>query len=557
MKYPVIHRINLSCDRVRNWRAAFPEILLLLMVFPGMIRGDTAMEWQRELQPANQRWQNTVQHLLMNNDTEPETIDPALITGVPESRIVSMLFEGLVNLDPKTLAPRPGVAHSWQISADGLIYTFNLRPEAKWSNGDPLTAMDFYRSWERLLTPATGAAYAYQLFPIAGAEEYYRGKLATFQETGIRVINPLTLEVRLSRPCHYFLDLAAFHALFPVPIALIRQHGDQWVNPEHLVSNGAYKLQKWEPRQKIEVIRNEHYWQHALCKLDKITIFPYDDQDTVYKLFRNGQLHWVPSIPLSKRDEIQRQAEYYVSPYIGTYFYRYNVTQPPFDDKRVRRALSLAIDRTVITDQVLQCGQEPATWFCPAIAGYQPITGLAYNPEEARRLLLSAGFDEHHQPFPVVEILYNTSDSHKRIAETIAYQWKRNLNIQVELRNTEWKVLLNDMDQLSYQIVRSSWVGDYLDPNTFFDLWQTGGGNNRTGWSNPNYDRLLEQSRIELDRDKRFQSFQQMERILVEDEFPLIPLYIYVSQGMLSPKVKGWHENIRDLHPIMYIWLED
>ena len=540
-------------------------ILFITCLWPGnnLIDGKTgqvwgnSLEWKRTYVPTSLKWKETEQHFIFNNGTEPESLDPALITGVPESRIVAAIFEGLIELDPKTLDPRPAVAKSWDVSEDRLTYTFYLRPEAKWSDGKGVTATDFLQSWERVLNPKTAAAYAYQLFPILGAEQYQQGKLKDFEKVGIKKLDSHTLEIKLKSACPYFLDLIAFHTLFPVRTDLINSHGGRWTHPENFVGNGPYKLKSWKPRQKIILVQNPHYWDLAFCKLEKITVLPYDDLDTAYQLFTKGKIHWLPGLPLAKLDEIKLNPDYYASPYLGTYFYRFNVTKPPFDDVRVRKAFSLAIDRRVITKFVLKGGQQPATWFCPPVGGYKPVKGLAYNKELARRLLKDAGYGEGGKPFPNVEIFYNTSESHKMVAQTIVQQWKRNLGIQVVLRNMEWKILLNEMDNLNYQIIRSSWIGDYGDPNTFFDMFVTNGGNNRTGWSNNLYDKLLESAQKEKDKSKRFQFFQKMEKILVEEEFPIIPIYMYVNQGLLNESAMGWTENIRDFHPFKYVWLEE
>lgn len=516
-----------------------------------------AADWKSALMPATDAWKDTPQIFTFNNGAEPESIDPALITGVPESRIVNELFEGLVTLDPKTLEPRPGVADRWEISDDGLVYRFHIRDAARWSNGSPVTAMDFYRSWKRVLTPSTGAAYVYQLYAVKGAAAYSRGEISSFDEVGISVPDRATLRVELAAPCTYFLDLVAFHTLMPVPVDAINAHGDQWVHPTHFVGNGPYVLKSWEPRQKIELVPNDDYWDRSTCKLERVVVLPYDDVDTSYKLFLQGKIHWLPAIPIARIHEVQRNPDYYAMPYLGTYFYRLNVNRPPFDDVRVRKAFSMALNRESITRHVLKGGQQPASWFCPPVAGYEPVKGLQYDPEGARRLLRDAGVDVESGNTLRVELLYNTSEAHKKVAEAVAAQWKKNLNVTVALRNSEWKVLLGDMSNLNYQIVRSSWVGDYGDPNTFFDMWITGGGNNRTGWSNARYDALLAQAAAERDKARRNLLFQEMERILVEEELPIIPLYIYVNQGLLDEAVCGWFENVRDYHPLKYIWLEE
>jgi len=241
---------------------------------------------------------------------------------------------------------------------------------------------------------------------------------------------------------------------------------------------------------------------------------------------------------------------------IGTYFYRFNCAQPPFDDVRVRKAFSLAIDRRIITKHVLKGGQVPATWFCPDVAGYHHVDGLACDPAAARKLLADAGYGPGGKPFPPTEILFNTSDAHRQVAEAVVQQWHDQLGVTISLRNGEWKSYLDDMEHQHYQIMRSSWIGDYGDPNTFFDLWVKNGGNNHTGWSSPDYDKLLTDSQAEADPAKRRDDLQKLEHILVEDQFPIMPLYIYVQQGLLRDKVRGVHGNVRDIHPFQYLWID-
>ncbi len=514
-------------------------------------------EWKKALSPPDDGWKQTRQHFFFNNGAEPETLDPAIVTGVPEARLVEALFEGLVSPDPVTLEPRPAVAERWEISDDRLVYTFFLRETARWSDGKPLTATDFLLSWERALAPATASSYSYQLFPIRNAQPFNEGKIATFSEVGIEVLDARTLKVTLEAPCPYFLDLVGFHTLFPVPMAIVKEHGDRWVRAENIVSNGPFKLDRWDPRQQVTMSRNPHYWDRDFVKLDMVTAYPYDDLDTAYRLFLQGKIHYMDGVPVGKIEEVRRHPDYVVSPYLGIYFYRFNTTKPPFDDARVRRALSMGFDRGIITDQVLKAGQQPAAYLCPPVAGYQPVDGLRYDRDEARRLLREAGYGEGGKPFPTIEILYNTLEAHKKVAEAIAQQWKRNLDVEVSLRNSEWKVYLADQESLNYQICRASWIGDYLDPNTFFDLFAKESGNNRTGWSNPQYDAWLQATQTESDHQSRMRIFRQMETLLVEEECPIMPIYLYVCQSMVSERLCGWYPNIRDRHPLHYVWLEE
>jgi oligopeptide transport system substrate-binding protein len=511
--------------------------------------------WRARLLPATSAWKAVSQDFIFNNDTEPQTLDPQIMTGTPECRLALALGEGLIGYHPETLSPVPGVAERWEASLDGMEYVFHLRADACWSDGSPLTAQDFYRSWQRVLNPATGSLYAYQLYPVEHAEDIHLRQGAP-ASLGVTVVDAHTLRVRLAHPCPYFLDLCAFPTLMPVPEGPVRQYGERWAQEGRFLGNGPFRLSAWRPRERVVMLANEHYWDHAHVILRSITALPYDDVETAYKKYQDGSLQWMPSVPISKFNDLQRNSDYYTMPYLGTYFYRFNCSKEPFNDVRVRRAFSLAIDRTVITDHVLKAGQLPATWFCPDVAGYQHVEGLAYDPLQARALLAAAGYGPGGRPFPVVHLLSNMTTAHKQVAESVVQQWAANLGVTVGLEYSEWKVYLTRVDSQDYQIARASWIGDYGDPNTFFDMWVTDGGNNHTGWSSPLYDRLLDDSQRQADPAKRIGLFKQMERLLVTDAFPIMPLYIYVNQGLLSEHVHGWYENVRDIHPFQYFWLE-
>jgi oligopeptide transport system substrate-binding protein len=532
------------------------RIPLLVLLVAGVGAADLP-EWKRAYLPNGDAWKQVSQVFTFNNAAEPETLDPAIMTGVLEGRLALALFEGLVVLDPKTLVPRPGVAERWEVSDDQLTYTFHLRGDAKWSNGAAVTARDFARSWQRVLAPATGSQYWYQLKPVVGAEEYHSGKVADFSVVGIAVVDERTLRVRLVNPCSYFLDLVAFQTLCPVPMDVVEAKGDRWVRPENIVCNGPYRLADWEPRQSITMVKNEHYYDRGFCKLEKIVALPYDDLESAYKRYQQGTIDWMPDIPAAKIDEIKRLPDYYATPYFGTSFIRFNVTKPPFDDARLRRALAYAIDRREVTEHVLKAGEKPTGGFCPPIAGYEPIDGIAYDRTEARKLFAEAGYGEGGKPFPAVEILYSTNETNKAVCEAIVAQWKDVLGITIALRNCEWKVYLSEIDKLNYTVARSSWIGDYNDPMTFFDMFVTDGGNNQTGWSNQRYDGLVGQAQAEGDPVKRMGLFGEMERLLVVDECPIAPVFRFVKKYLLRDRVGGWTENIRDYHPYQYLWIEE
>lgn len=511
--------------------------------------------WMDSLRPPGDDWRAAKQELIFNNESEPKTLDPHLMSGVVEARVAFALFEGLTVLDPRDLTPRPGLAASWEQSADGRTFTFHLRPGLVFSDGTAIDSATVRGSWLRALDPATGADYAELFDPIAGAEERRTGK-GPAEAVGVAAPDPLTLTVRLAKPCPWFLSLCGFHAFAAVPLHAIAAHGERWTRPEHIVSGAAFTLAEWSPRERIVLQPNPRWRAARHVRLTRITMLPYQDADAAYRLFREGGLHWMPSIPLPKWEELRWLPEYYVTPFLTTYFYRFNCTKPPFDDKRVRKAFSLALDRSVVAGQVLKAGQIPATWLTPAMPGYDPPAGLPTDRAAARRLLAEAGYGPGGTALPPIELLYNTSEAHKQVAEAVARQWEDALGVRVTLINREWKVYLADTNALSYQVARASWVGDYLDPDTFIALWRSGGGNNRTGWRNAAFDAGLAAAQAEADPQRRPALYRELERMLVEDEFPFMPVYIYVNQGLLRDEVRGWYENVRDEHPWWCMWIE-
>lgn len=493
----------------------------------------------------------------INNTTEPESLDPALVTGVPEHRIVGNLFEGLTTTDPKDLSPRPGMAASWTISRDGLIYTFKLR-DARWTDGKPVTAYDFVYAWERVLNPKTGAKYAQQLYQyVKNADDYNKGRITDFSQVGVKALDDRTLQVTLKCPTAYFLDLTSFYTLYPVPRWTIEAHGKDWVKPGKIVSNGPFRLVSWVPQKELVLEKNPQHWDAATAKLQKVVFLPTDDTNTAYKQFLAGDSDWIPTVPPAQIDSARNRPEFYVTPYLGTYYFRFNVTKPPMSDIRVRKALSMAVDRESLTKFVTKAGEIPTSTFVPAgMRGYEGVRGLAFDVAGAKKLLADAGYPDG-KGFPKVELLYNTNELHRVVTQAVQQMWKEHLGIQVELTNVEWKVYLARQSSLDYQISRAGWIGDYVDPNTFLDMWITGGGNNQTGWSNKRYDDMIAQAACKIVNAKdRMRALQEAEKLLIADEVPIMPLYTYVNKGMLSRRVKGWSPNILDQHPLKYISLE-
>jgi oligopeptide transport system substrate-binding protein len=484
--------------------------------------------------------------LRVGNGTEPQDLDPHVVTGVPEHKIITALFEGLVTYAADG-GIAPGVAQYWDISDDGLVYTFHLRDTAKWSNGEPITSEDFVRSFQRILTPSLGAEYAYKLFPLVGAEDFNRGKLTDFSKVGATAVDALTLRLTLTNPTPFLLESLNHYAWFPVHLPTVEKFGGAdrkgtaWTRPGNMVSNGPFNLVSWKPNQVITVTKSPTYWDHDNVKLDGIEFYAIDNADSEERLFRTGGLDYCYSLPLSKIETYRREHAdtYRATPYYGVYYYRLNVTKKPLDDQRIRRALALAIDRESIVKNILRdAGQTPAYNFTPPSAKFTSTARLSGDLAEARRLLAEAGYPDG-KDLPPVEILFNTSDSHRVIAEAIQQMWKTRLGVNATITNQEWKVFLDTNRTLNYQISRAGWIGDYDDPHTFLELWVTGGGNNQTGWSNADYDRLLRtalETRTEADR---MAVYQKLDAILA-DEVPVIPIYFYTRVYAISPKVKNW-----------------
>lgn len=496
--------------------------------------------------------------------SDPEDLDPHTTTGITEFNIIKALLEGLVSTDPSTLAPLPGAAESWDVSDDGLTYTFHLRKDGIWSNGDPVKASDFVFSFKRILSPALGSAYSYMLFCMKNAEPFYKEEINDFSEVGATAIDDYTLEIRLNAPTPYFLSLIHHHSWFPVHPAtvlkngLIDQIGNPWTRPENYVGNGPFTLKLWEHDKKIVVQKSNTYWDKDSVKLNEIHFYPIGDHKVEERSFRASQLHITETLPL---DRVQYYIEsnspfLKIAPYLGTYYYALNVNRPPLDNVKVRQALALAIDREQIVKYVTKGGEKAAYNFTPPnTAGYTSRAMITGGPAEARALLADAGFP-NGVGFPRLQLLYNTSDSHARLAAAIQQMWKTVLNIDIELVNMEWKVYLAATQEKKYDISRQGWIGDYVDPNTFLDMWITGRGNNRPGYSNKKYDELLAIASTTLDQNQRYEYLQQAEKLLL-DEMPIIPIYFYVSKSLVQPSVKGLMPNILDDHPYKYIHLEE
>lgn len=497
--------------------------------------------------------------LQRGNGAEPETLDFHKSSGVPEANIERDLFEGLVT-DDADGKPQPGVAEKWEISSDGKTYTFHLRAEAKWSDGAALTADDFVYAWRRALAPETASDYAFMLWPIVGAEAFSKGTNQDPASIGAKAIDVHTLEVKLNAPTPYFITLLTHHMTYPVPQKVVEKAGKDWTKPENIVSNGAYTLKTWQPQAQITLTKNPNYRRAKDINIDSVVYIPTEDKGSELKRFRAGELDITDDIPNDQTAWVKENlaAALHNSPYIGTYYYALNLQDAAFKDNvKLRRALSLAIDRAILTEKLTQSGEQPAFGWVPAVNDYTQQTmpekslDKATRLELAKKLYAESGYSAD-KPL-TLELLYNTSDNHKKLAIAVAAMWKQTLGVQTHLRNEEWKVYLNSRKQKQFQVVRSGWIGDYNDAYSFLSLFKSDVGEmNTAAYHNAEYDKLIHNAENEADANKRRDDLQQAEQILLND-MPIIPVYHYTTQHLVNPKITGWVDNVMDVHPTQYL----
>ena len=493
--------------------------------------------------------------LIIDNGAEPETLDPNKMKSHSDGNIANQIFEGLTRYHPKTLRPLPRVAKSWKISNGFRKFIFYLRKNAKWSSGRRVTAHDFVYSWRRLLAPATASSYSYFLFAIKNAVEYNRGKIKDPSKLGIKAIDDHTLIVTLKNPTPYFLDLTSFSSTYPVPRETVEKHGDRWTRPENIICNGPFMLSEWKMHRHIILKKNTKYWDKDVVKLKKVVFYPIEDQGSKLNLYRSGEIDYASGYPTEMVPFLKKKKDMLSHPGWGTYYYKINVTVKPLNKKIVRQALSMAIDRETIVYNLLKQGQLPAYSLTPPyFKAYQPAMTDKYNPLKAKALLAKAGF-KNGKGFPKLIIMYNTSENHKHIAEVLQKMWEKNLNIKVSLENQEWKVYLKTTEKMEYQICRMGWIGDYLDPATFLDIFMEKKGNNNTGWYNRRYISLMNRALRSFDIRKRYSLMKKAEKILM-DELPIIPIYFYTYNPLIKPYVRGIYGNLRDEHPLREVWID-
>jgi oligopeptide transport system substrate-binding protein len=495
------------------------------------------------------------------NSAEPESLDPNILTAESDMRVASGMFEGLTRLEPVAARAVPGLAERWEISPDGKTYTFHLRTNLLWSTGEPITAPDVVYSWLRELNPATASDYAGQLYYVKNGGEFNTGKIKDPALVGVHALDNLTVRVELNHPTQFFLDICAMPLTSIVPRQAIEKYGDHWLNVRPLPVSGAYELVAWRLNDKVRLRKNPRYWDAAHTQSEIIDLLPVGTANTALNLYSRGEADVVwdkELIPSELIDALLRRPDFHSFNYLATYFARFNVTRKPFDDPRVRKALALAVDKDRIVKKITKAGELTTSHLVPpGTANYTAPEGLGYDPALARKLLAEAGFPGG-KGFPRFEYLFNSGAGGMKIHEDIAVElqqmWREQLGIQMDLREVETQVFWGMLSHLDYTVARSSWVADYNDANTFLSMFLTGDGNNETGWSNAQYDALVHAANETVDPARRQADFRRAETILIRDDLPILPLYIYRGINYFDTnRISGIWENVLDDHPLRTI----
>jgi oligopeptide transport system substrate-binding protein len=501
--------------------------------------------------------------LLLGNQNEPATLDPHLINAATDMNVAVALFEGLTCYDERTGNAVPGVAERWEAAPDGLGFTFHLRPNAKWSNGDRVTATDFAYSLQRLLTPALGSGYAYMAWPIKNAEAFNTGKVTDFGQVGVTVVDETTLRLTLERPTPYLPMLAAHSTWMPVHRATVEKAGraddraSPWTKPGILVGNGAFVLETWQPNARLSVKKNPQYWGAANNRLEGVVFFPTEQPETEERNFRAGQVHLTFTLPPSKIPTYRQESpgQLRLDPQLGVFYVNFNTTKPPLDNPKVRRALSLALDRAAISQSV-HAGAWPAahTLTPPGCGDYVPPTpGQRFDFAAARALLAEAGFPEG-RGLPVMPMQVRNDSTMPRMAEAIQAMWQRELGVRITIEPFEQKTWLQNQQSMSHTLGILGWTADYPDPITFFEIFRTGNGNNWTGWGSKACDDLMDQAAVTADPAARLALLQKAEALMLE-EAPLAPIVFRASTYLIHPAVKGWEASPLNVHRYQLIQL--
>ncbi|MYE07498.1 MAG: peptide ABC transporter substrate-binding protein [Oligoflexia bacterium] len=479
-----------------------------------------------------------------NIGSEPPTLDWNKATDTTSSLIVDNIMDGLLNYDfsKNPAGLKPALAEKWTSTPDGKIWTFTMRKGVKWSDGKEFKASHIKDGWERLLNPNTASEYAYFLYPIKNARAYSEGKIKDFSQVGISISEQGQLVVELKKGKSYFPYFVSHTSTYPIRKDIIEKYGNRWTDPQNIVTLGAYNLKVWEHDKRIVLERNTGYYNQA-AKIKNILIHIIPESGTALNLFEQGKMDAIGDLPSRELPVLRKKKEYRSHPIMSIYYYGINIKKKPFDDVRVRKAFNMAIDRKQITN-LLKGDQVPLRGWVPTdLLGYDPSIGFQFNSEKAQELMDEAGYRDR-STFPRVTISYNTHEDHKRVAAKVQAQLKKYLNIQVELANEEWKTYLQSLKTGRQQVYRMGWVADYPDPDNFMTLMTSYSENNHTGWGNDRYDSLVEKAGTLLDEKERLRLYVEAQKILIEQESAVIPIYSAQSHWLISDRVAVFPLNI-------------
>ncbi|OCA87712.1 ABC transporter substrate-binding protein [Bacillus sp. FJAT-27225] len=524
---------------MKKWLKTIASALVVTTALAGCYGGEN----QSSGGDSSANAKDVKQEIVLNLMTEPPALDPAMATDVPSGWIIDHTFEGLYTKD-KEGKPVPGVASDVQKSEDGKTYTFTIRDDAKWSDGTPVTAHDFEYSWKRTLDPATGSQFAFYLYYLKGGEEFNQGK-GSADEVGVKATDDKTLVVELNSPLGYFEELLTMWTFYPVKKDLVESNKDWAAGAETLVGNGPFKLVEWKHDSQVVAEKNEHYWGNKDVNLEKVTWKMVNDATTYYQMYKTGELDLIQTLPSDVVEQEKNSEEFLNVPYFGTYFYMFNVEKEPFNNEKIRRAFAMALDRESLTKNITKAGEIPAYAFVPpgvetSKGDFREVGGEYFEEDfaEAKKLLEEGMAEEGWTTLPEVELLYNTAENHKKIAEAVQEMYKKNLGVDIKLTNQEWKTYLDTTDQGNFQMSRMGWIGVLNDPTVLLDYFLGDSPNNRTNWVNEEYDNLLDQAKAEQDPDKHFELLHEAEKVLME-ALPFVPVYHYTTTYLTSPKFEG------------------
>ena len=484
--------------------------------------------------------------LRLNLGTEPPSLDPSLATDSASINVLQNVFVGLTHFEPETQKVLPFLAESWETSADGKVYTFKLREDAKWTDGKPVKAGDVEYGIKRTLNPETASEHAYVLYIIEGAEAYNTGE-GDADGVAVKAVDDYTLEIKLTDAAAYFPAIAGMWVARPMPKWTIDEHGDKWTEAENMVSNGPYNMETWEHENKIELVKNPDWWGAKDVTIEKVTLHMIQEDSTGVAMYENDELDFygaqIGAIPPADMDRMKTDPELSkqlnIVPDLATYYYNFNVTKPPFDDVLVRKAFAASIDRQKLIDTVTKANQEPATTFTArGVFGFVPPEdniGIQYDPEQAKTWLEEAGYPGG-AGLPEITLMFNFTEGHQAIAQFVQAQWKENLGVEVKLASQEWKVYLETRQEDPPQVFRAGWGADYPDANNFLnEVMHSESPNNDTRWKNEEYDKLVKDAAVEQDPNKRLEMYKRAEQIMCEEDVATIPFYWYTQSLLAKP----------------------